>query len=250
VDTETIARVALLVFLMIEGTLLFTPYEAAFESIAAIGLIVAVFVGFALHPRKDVFYVRTVVRARSRKGHIVKEKDFVAVRVELVRLWILFIPTMMAVGLLVFTAARGKLWEYSLLQRALPAPYSYFVLQLTYYAPFAVILLLCVWIGERWVMRDAEACYARDFTINAGLVGFQFMGEHGDYYGGYGIYFGLVRSVELRSIVFYNPRKWERNRIALGMLFHGPVVLGRGVTDLHADTVKQHGALAEPATAS
>jgi hypothetical protein len=58
----------------------------------------------------------------------------------------------------------------------------------------------------------------------------------------------LIGSVELASIVFYDPRKWQRNRIAMGMLFHRIVVLGRGVTDLDADTVKQHSVLAEPAT--
>jgi hypothetical protein len=245
---DDIARVGILGFLMLEAVLLFTRYEGAVEAMAAIVFVMAVIAGFAMHPRKNVFYVRTIMPTRTRSGHAAKEQDVLAVRVELVRLWVLFIPTMLAVGLLVFSAARGKLWEYSVLNRVLPVPFSLFAAQIMMYSPFAIVLLLSVWIGERWIMRNPEACYARDFRINGRTISFQFLGEQGEYYGGYGIYFGLVRSVELASIVFDDPRKWQRNRIAMGMLFHRIVVLGRDVTDLDADTVKQHSVLAEPAT--
>lgn len=45
---------------------------------------------------------------------------------------------------------------------------------------------------------------------------------------------------ELATIVFYDPSKPARNRIATGLLFHRPVVIGRGVTDLDAETKAAH----------
>jgi hypothetical protein len=245
---EEIGRVAQLGFLMLVVTLLFTPYEATVEAITAFAFVVAVIAGFVFHPRKDVFYVHTNLRARDGRGNYTKERDVVAIRVELVRLWLLFIPTMIAVGLLVFYGAQGILGRYSALNELLTGTRSVPLAYALTFVSFGVLLLLRVWIRERWVLRDAEAGSAEILRTDKRRVSYRFKGGDGEYYPRYGFDFGLVRSSELRSIVFYNPRKWERNRIAMGLLFHRIVVLGRGVTDLDADTVKQHGALAEPAT--
>ncbi len=244
---EDIAYVAFLGFLLLVALLLFTPYEAPVEAGSAIAIVAAVIVGFALHPRKDVYYVRTAIRARDRRAQPVQEQDFLAVRVELTRLWLLFIPTMIAVGLLVFSAARGRFGEYSALNRIFSNGFVEPVFQALSYAPFAVVLLLWIWISERWVLRDAEVCSAREYKLDGRAITYQFFGERGEYYGGWGTNHGLNRAAELRSIVFYNPRQWQRNRIALGLMFHRIVVLGRGVTELDAATVNKHALLVKTA---
>jgi hypothetical protein len=242
---DDIAQVALSGFLLLAFLLLNTRYEAPLEAAAAIAFIAAVIAGFALHPRKEVYYVRTKIRARDRRGQLAKEREVVAARVEVVRLWLIFIPTMLAVGLLVVSAARGNFWRFSALNQIFTGGRESALIQVLLYAPFSVSLLLWIWISERWVMRDAEACSAREYKIDGRAITYQFFGEHGEYYAGWGSFNGLNRAPELRSIIFYNPRQWERNRIAMGLLFHRVVVLGRGVTDLDQDTVKQHAA---PAT--
>jgi hypothetical protein len=59
------------------------------------------------------------------------------------------------------------------------------------------------------------------------------------------MYFGFDRPRELATIVFHNARNPELNKIAMGFLFHRFVVLGRGMTDLHQETVVARTALAE-----
>jgi hypothetical protein len=71
------------------------------------------------------------------------------------------------------------------------------------------------------------------------------MGEHGEYYGGDCMWFGLIQTDELATIVFHNVRRPELNKIAMGFLFHRLIVLGRDVTDLDAQTVAARTVLAE-----
>jgi hypothetical protein len=59
-------------------------------------------------PRREVFYVRTSVKGIDADPNQTMEKDFLAVRVELARLWLLFVPTFMAVTCLVFFATGGS----------------------------------------------------------------------------------------------------------------------------------------------
>jgi hypothetical protein len=76
------------------------------------------------------------------------------------------------------------------------------------------------------------------------------MGEHREYYGGECRYFKLIHVRELASIVFYNVRNPELNRIALGFLFHRLIILGRGVTELDKQTVAAQAVLAETTSLS
>jgi ABC-type uncharacterized transport system permease subunit len=55
-------RPVLVVILFFAGIFLFTPYEAYLEGILAVAIVAAAAVGFAMYPRKDIFYVRTAVR--------------------------------------------------------------------------------------------------------------------------------------------------------------------------------------------
>ena len=100
-------------------------------------------------------------------------------------------------------------------------------------------------------MKDAEACSVRSFQMSTGRFGrvgrvsYLFMGEHGEYYGGDCLYFGLVHPRELATIVFHNVRNPDLNKIAMGFLFHRLIVLGRGVTDLDKQTAAAQTALIE-----
>lgn len=71
------------------------------------------------------------------------------------------------------------------------------------------------------------------------------MGEHGVYYGGDCLYFGLRHARELATIVFHNVRTPELNKIVMGFLFHRFIIMGHGVTDLDKQTVAAQAALVE-----
>jgi hypothetical protein len=59
------------------------------------------------------------------------------------------------------------------------------------------------------------------------------------------MYFRLIHSSELATIVFHDVRKPELNKIATGFLFHRLIVLGRGIADLDKQTVDAQTVLAE-----
>ncbi len=252
---ELISRVVLLGIVVLAGVLLFTPFEAFLEGLIALAIVTAAVVGFLMHPRREVFYVRTSVRPITPDRGQAIEKDLLAVRVELARLWLLFVPTFLAVAFLVFFAAGGPT-KFSFLNWIFTSRQVYLFFLVCQYPPLLVLLLLSEWIAERRVMRDAEACSVRSFYIyptrvaGFGRVSYLFMGEHGEYYGGECPYFKLIQSRELASIVFHNVRKPELNRIAMGFLFHRLTILGRGVTDLDQQTAAAQAVLAETASLS
>ncbi|HEV3253238.1 MAG TPA: hypothetical protein VG033_02455 [Candidatus Acidoferrales bacterium] len=247
---QLISRAVLVGVVVVAGVLLFTPYEAFLEGIMALVIVAAAVVGFLMHPRRDVFYVRTTVRLIDPARNPALEHDFLAVRAELVRLWLLFVPTFLAVAFLVFFAAGGPM-KFSYLNWIFSSRYAYIAFVLCQYPPLLVLVLLSAWIDERRVMRDAEACSARSFSISrarvrrVGRVSYLFMGERGEYYGGHCLYFGLVQPHELATIVFHNVRTPELNKIAMGFLFHRLIIVGRGVTDLDKQTAVAQTALAE-----
>ena len=240
---------------LLAAVLLFTPYEACLEGLIALAIVSAAVVGFLMHPRREVFYVRTSVRLIAPDRSQAIEKDLLAVRVELARLWLLFVPTFLAVAFLVFFAAGGPT-KFSFLNWIFTSRQAYLAFFVCQYPPLLVLLLLSEWIAERRVMRDAEACSARSFSIyptragRFGRVSYLFMGEHGEYYGGECPYFKLIHSRELASIVFHNARTPELNRIAMGVLFHRLIILGRGVTDLDKQTAGAQAVLAETVLSS
>jgi hypothetical protein len=67
-----------------------------------------------------------------------------------------------------------------------------------------------------------------------------FKDSRGGYGGGDDFYFGLVRPPALAKLVFYSVQKPELNKIGMGLLFHRPTILGRGLTDLDRQTVAAH----------
>jgi hypothetical protein len=223
------------------AALLFTPLEVYLEGALALGIVAAAVVGFLIHPRREVFYVRTTVRLVDPDRNQALDQDFLAVRAELTRLWLLFVPTFLAAAILVSFAASGPT-KVSYLNWIFSSRYIYLIFPFCQYPPLLVILLLSAWISERRVMKDAEACSATSFAISrpewvgVGRVSYAFRGEKGEYYGGDCPYFGFRHPRELASIVFHNIRQPELNKIAMGFLFHRFVILGRGLTDLDKQT--------------
>lgn len=252
---ELISRALLLGVVVLAGVLLFSPYEAFLEGFIAFAMVAAVVVGFLMYPRREVFYVRTTVRLIRPDRNQALEHDLLAVRVELVRLWLLFVPTFLAVAFLVFFAAGGPT-RFSSLNWIVSSRFAFIATTLCLYPPLLVLVLLSAWIGERRVMRDAEACSAKSFTFSHSASGrivrvaYLFVGEHGEYFAGDCMYFGLVRPQELGTIVFHNVRTPELNKIAMGFLFHRLIILGCGVTDLDKQTAATRRALAETASLS
>lgn len=238
----------LLVGAVVFGFVFFLPsFEPVGEAVAAIAFIGAVAYGFALHPRRDVFYVRTTTSSPDLDRNVLIDHDQLAVRVETARLWLLFLPTALAVAFLVVTSANGTLWRFSIVERFLNSEavgLAWGVLRLPVYV---VGLGLWVWIRERRVLRNAEACSARSYWIAKGRVTFQFVTDQGKYGGGDDFFFGLAEPRELAALVFYNLSDIDQSKIAMSFLFHKIVLLGRGLRDLDGETAAAHQFIREPA---
>jgi len=229
------------------AALLLPSYERILAGLAAIVMVAVVVVGFLFRPRKDMFYLRTTLVVSEPDYPLSVEHDRIAVRVELARLWLLFLPTFAAVAFLIVTSAKSTTWDFSLLDRfgetgSYPIYYAIRAFQIV------VVGLLSAWVSERWVLRDAEACSADSVSTKTGNMLYSFKDSQGEYYGGEGFPFALVRSPKLARIVFYRAAKPQVNKIAMGCLFHRPVIVGRGLTDLDEATVVTHSAKAQPAS--
>jgi hypothetical protein len=218
----------------------FHAYESALAALVAVGLLAGVMVGFCVRPRNEVFYLRTTIRVYDPDYAVAVEHDRIAIRVELTRLWLLFIPTFAAIAFLLITAASGSTWNVSLFDSVMVrwvdlGPYP--VLMFFRLLVVGVFGLLSAWITERWVLRDASACSADSVQSSGHRIIYSFQDPSGEYYGGVGFPFGSMRSPELETIVFYSTRKPDLSTIAMCCLFHRPVMIGRGLTDLDEATV-------------
>jgi hypothetical protein len=85
---ELISRIAWVGVFIHAGVLLFTLYEPLLEGAIALLIVTAAVAGFLMHPRRDVFYVRTSVRLIDVDRNQTLEHDFLAIRVEVVRLFV------------------------------------------------------------------------------------------------------------------------------------------------------------------
>ena len=229
------------------AALLLPSYERILAGLAAIVMVVVVVVGFLFRPRKDMFYLRTTLVVSEPDYPLSVEHDRIAVRVELARRWLLFLPTFTAVAFFIVTSAKGTTWDLSLLDR-FGETGSYPVYLGIRAFQIIVVGLLSTWVSERWVLRDAEACSADSVSMKTGTMLYSFKDSRGEYYGGEGFPFALVRSPKLARIVFYRAAKPQVNKIAMGCLFHRLVIVGRGLTDLDEATVVTHAAKAQPAS--
>lgn len=219
---------------------IFPSVEPVVETLAAISFVTAVAYGFALHPRTEVFYVRTTARMRDDDGNLGIEHDQLAVRVETARLWLLFVPTALSVAFLVLTAAEGSLWHFSLLETIVGSRVLGMMWVLLRLPLSLVGLALWIWISERRVLRNAETCSARSYKITNGRVGFQFVTDQGQYGGGDDFFFGLAKPWEVATLVFYDRDNIDLCKIGMSLVFHRIIVLGRGLTDLDHETTTVH----------
>lgn len=208
------------------AAILLPAYEPFLAGAAAVVMIAVVVLGFFLRPRRDTFYLRTTLVVSEPDYALSVEHDRIAVRVELARLWLLFLPTFAAVAFLVVTSARGTTWDISLLDRFWELnPYPA-VLLIRLFLAF-VVGVLSTWVTERWVLRDAEACSADSVSTKTGGLLYSFKDRAGGYYGGEGFPFALVRSPKLARIVFYRRSNPQMNKIAMACLFHRPLSSAR-----------------------
>jgi len=210
-------------------------YEPILAGVAAVFLVTAVVAGFLLPPRREVFYLRTTVVLSEPDYLASVDHDQIAVRLEVVRLWLLFLPTFMAVAFFIVTATKGNTWKYSIMDHFWDDNY-FFVLTGIRLFVAGVIGLLSAWLSERWVFRDAHACSADSVSAMGGRILYSFIDPAGGYYGGETFPFGLVRQPKLARLVFYNVNNPDLSKIAMGCLFHRPVIIGRGLTDLDRAT--------------
>lgn len=217
-------------------------YERMIASAGAILTVAAVLAGFLMHPRREIYLVRTKTWVAT-PDDVSRERDCIAVRLEVARLWVLFLPTFLAVAFLVVTATQGTLGNFSLAEHLnyfIGARGSLFILA----ARVIVVItwaIISTWVNERWVFHYADsACSANSASIHDGRVSYSFKDRRGEYFGGEGIVFGLMDERELATLVFYSQEKPERNKIAINCLLHRFVIIGRGITDLDEDTVAAH----------
>src|SRR4051794_17318688 len=96
-------------FAVLVVILLLPLYERVIAASAAIVVIGLVTIGFVLRPKQEVFYLHTKTW-KTFDNELFQENDCIAVRLEIVRLWLLFVPTFLALALLLVTYAHGKLW--------------------------------------------------------------------------------------------------------------------------------------------
>ncbi|MGE0407498.1 MAG: hypothetical protein AB7O65_14485 [Candidatus Korobacteraceae bacterium] len=222
-----------------------TLYEAFIAAVAALIVVAVVAFGFLLRPRKDVFYIPTTIYLDDEDDFKV-EHGHIAMRVELARLWLLFVPTFSALAFLVLTTTKGTIWNFPLLDSFWENGSAFLVV--SRYFLLAVFFLLSTWVSERWVLRDADACNTGSVSGWTGQVSYSFVDRSNEYYGGVGLSFGLVRDPELATIVLYSIRNPAHNKIAMCCLFHRFIVIGRGITDLDEATVGSHFAQMQPST--
>jgi hypothetical protein len=242
----TVGVVALLALLFLQA------YESVVASLIAIAIIVFVAAGFALTPKRDIFYLRTSVFALDPDGELTLEHDRIAIRIELTRLWLLFVPTFVAVAFLLVTASRGIIWNIDLLETVTPPLFSSNPLMFYAVETFVLIawIALTGWFYERRVFRDAEAANAQFVSSEGKYLKYSFVTMQGDYYGNSTVVRRLQnRDHELESIVFYNVVDPGLNVIGIAMLFHRGRIIGRGITDLDEATVGRKISEVAPKTA-
>jgi len=214
--------------------LLLPAYESLIAGAAALVILAAVVAGFVVRPRREVFYIRTAVYGFEPDGFFTVEHDRIAVRVEMVRLWLLFPLTLAAVAFLLLTFLQGTPWRYRLGQFFAEAgPYPFVLYGRIFLA--IVLGVLSTWTSERWILRDAEACSADSVSRRQGRISYSFRDRNGEYYGGEGFQW-TAYSLPLANIVLYQVSKPDLSKIAVCCLFHRFVIIGHGLTDLDEET--------------
>lgn len=228
---------------------LFLPiYEQVLAGVAAVVFIAAVAYGFALQPKREVFHIRAKTPVHHPDRHIIRQRELIAVKLEIVNLWALFIPTMAAVSFLAATAAQGTTFHFRFLGRILDAMNhnGYIFFLAVRIGLMAVAGAVSIWIGERRALRDADAESAMTArVVGDGYVEYVFLDSQGSYYGGISLVLRHSLSPVLGRLVFYDVKNPDLNKIAMSLFFHCPEIVAHGLTDLDSETAATHAKLVE-----
>jgi len=207
---------------------------ALVAAVIAIAMIATVIAGFMFVPDRDSWTV-WITQYSFAEGLDEEEFDLhstqepIAIRVEVARLWLLYVPTIVAVGFLMLLAARGiggfDLSKY----------FSYPFLLVMRWGPALVWFLVGSWVYERWLLRRAEAAQAQwSRHGNEEAVAYYFIVKQ-EYYSGWDFpLFSYSKEPALGAVVMYRRGRAERNHLVAAFVFHRFTVIARGVQDLEA----------------
>ena len=204
-----------------------TTYYPMLVAFYALGIIIAIVAGFLLRPLRDVVLVRTTLPFSSPVPSRSVKHDQVALRVEITRLWLLFLPTFAALAFFVVVSVNGLDWWNSV-------AYS-----LVFVAQIVTLNVLSTWVIERSVLRDATACFADYLAEKRNWLRYAFKDDTGGYYGGTALRFVQIDSREIRGIVIYKALNPDSNKIASAFLFHRFKIIGRGLPEFDESTASQ-----------
>lgn len=213
-----------------------TAYERFLAGVAATFIVAAVITGFCIPPRSEVVYVWLTDYARDPADREILNitKQALAVRTELARLWLLFVPTFIAVAFLLVSITRRAIWNFSLFESI--EVHGVWLAYLLRFFVFAVSAMLTAWLLERWILRDAEGSLVQVVTAYSAGRAYSFVDSAGAYHGGESFLFARPSERELRDVVFYRREQPRFNKLAWGFVFHRFAIIGRGLTDLDAET--------------
>lgn len=215
------------------ATFFLPMYQHLIAGTTAVIVVAMVGFGFLLQPTRAGFIIHTKVPLVI-DGDYFLEHNQIAVKVELTRLWLLFVPTFIAVGFLVATAVQGKTWRFALLDWADEGnPMHFYMFRALL---FFVVGLLSAWISERWVLMDGKVGALRSLRVTKRHLSYAFVDDCGSYYGGEGVMVTGVRSRELAGLVLYRAQHPDQNKIPATCMFHRFVIVAQGLTDLDAQT--------------
>lgn len=204
--------------------------------VIAMLMVAAVIFGFMLQPDRDSW--RVIAKSyRVREGRdseldLYAAEDLLTFRADITRLWLLFIPTVIAVSGLVVATARGN-WAGV---EPEPLEPSYWTFWIGRFFVTAVAGILGTWVFERWLLRRADACHVRGGNVSRisekPAFSYYFV-VNGDYYGGSSFPIAPNRkSPELNGIVMYRRDDPDQSRLIPAFLFHQFDVVARGIEDL------------------
>lgn len=194
-------------------------------------MIAVILAGFLLVPDCDHWkvWMKTYDFAEDEEETVslYSSHEPIAVQAQVANLWLLYLPTMLAVGYLLLASARGV--PQLRIEELAPYPVI-FILRL---GVAAVWVLLSSWGYERWVLRRAAAAQiAGTAALHEYMVGYYFRVEK-DVYGGESFpWRSYDRNRVLRRTVMFRRDRPERNLLIPGFIFHRFEIAARGVQDL------------------
>lgn len=202
-----------------------TTYYPMLVALYALAIMIAIVAGFLLRPLRDVVLVRTTLPFSSPVRSRSVRHDQIALRVEITRLWLLFLPTFAALAFFVVASVTGLSWW---------DPIAY---PLVFVAQIVLLNFVSTWVIERSVLRDATASFADYIAEKRNWLRYAFKDDTGGYYGGTALRFVRIGSREIKGVVVYKALNPNSNKIATAFLFHRFEIIGRGLPEFDESAV-------------